>query len=82
MVKTEGIPIGEKGFWKGESELLDQEGNYIPISQMIVAHKSQNEKVEFLSTIAHDISERKELEKVIHHQAHYDHLRTCQIGEC
>ncbi|MEC2076122.1 bifunctional diguanylate cyclase/phosphodiesterase [Metabacillus fastidiosus] len=75
LIKNEGIPIAIKnGHWKGETEILKEDGTRIPVSQMIVAHKSKNGAVEFLSTIAHDITERKELEKVIYDQAHYDSL--------
>lgn len=75
LLKTEGIPTAiENGHWKGESAILKDDGTSIPVSQMIVAHKSESGAVEFLSTIAHDITERKELEKVIYNQAHYDPL--------
>ncbi|WP_180954159.1 sensor domain-containing protein [Bacillus sp. M6-12] len=75
IIKTEGIPVAiEKGHWKGETTILKEDGKEIPVSQMIVAHKSENGAVEFLSTIAHDITERKELEKVVQYQAHYDTL--------
>lgn len=74
-IKTVGIPTAiEKGHWKGETTILKEDGAKIPVSQMIVAHKSENGDVEFLSTIAHDITERKELEKVVYYQAHYDPL--------
>ncbi|TRZ39763.1 GGDEF domain-containing protein [Niallia circulans] len=75
IIKAEGIPTAiEKGHWKGETTILKEDGAKIPVSQMIVAHKSENGDVEFLSTIAHDITERKELEKVVYYQAHYDPL--------
>lgn len=74
-IKTVGIPTAiENGHWKGETTICKEDGAKIPVSQMIVAHKSENGDVEFLSTIAHDITERKELEKVVHYQAHYDPL--------
>ncbi|MCT2345461.1 sensor domain-containing diguanylate cyclase [Niallia taxi] len=74
-IKTVGIPTAiEKGHWKGETTIFKEDGAKIPVSQMIVAHKSENGDVEFLSTIAHDITERKELEKVVYYQAHYDPL--------
>ncbi len=74
-IKTVGISTAiEKGHWKGETTILKEDGAKIPVSQMIVAHKSENGDVEFLSTIAHDITERKELEKVVYYQAHYDPL--------
>lgn len=75
LIKTDGIPNAiENGHWKGETTILKKDGEKVPVSQLIVAHKSDNGTVEFLSTIAHDITERKELEKVIYDQAHYDSL--------
>ncbi len=75
FIKNEGIPTAiEKGYWKGETTVINGEGIEIPVSHMLVAHKTENGTVEFLSTIAHDITERKELEKVIYNQAHYDQL--------
>ncbi|MED4345560.1 diguanylate cyclase domain-containing protein [Heyndrickxia coagulans] len=74
-ILEEGIPAAvEKGMWKGETAILKQDGTEMPVSQIIVAHKSESGEVEFLSTIAHDITERKELEKIVHHQALYDAL--------
>ncbi|WP_080848746.1 sensor domain-containing protein [Cytobacillus gottheilii] len=70
-----GIPTAiANGHWKGETSILKSDGKEVPVSQMIVAHKSENGSVEFLSTIAHDITERKELERVIEYQAYYDAL--------
>ena len=75
IIKTTGIPTAiEKGHWKGETTIFKENGIEIPVSQMIVAHKSENGVVEFLSTIAHDITERKALEKVIQYQANFDSL--------
>ncbi|QVY61992.1 sensor domain-containing protein [Cytobacillus gottheilii] len=74
-IKYNGIPAAiANGHWKGETSILKSDGEQVPVSQMIVAHKSDNGRVEFLSTIAHDITERKELERVIEYQAYYDAL--------
>lgn len=70
-----GIPTAiQQGVWKGETMILSQDGIEIPVSQIIVAHKSETGDVQFLSTIARDITERKELEKIIDRQANYDTL--------
>ncbi|MCT7951741.1 PAS domain S-box protein [Ancylothrix sp. C2] len=51
-----------EGVWSGESSL--QYGNQpeIPVSQVILSHKSAGGEVEFLSTICRDISQQKKTE--------------------
>src|SRR5580765_30557 len=51
------------GIWSGETLLLSKTGEEIPVSQVLVAHKSPSGEVEFLSTIARDISHQKRLEE-------------------
>jgi|GEM_PF-3547048 len=56
-LQTEAIPHASKhGVWSGEMRLLKQNGEEIPVSQVIVAHRDTNDKVEFFSTIMHDIT--------------------------
>jgi diguanylate cyclase (GGDEF)-like protein/PAS domain S-box-containing protein len=50
------------GVWTGETELLSRRGQEIAVSQVILAHKSADGKLEFLSTIMRDITERKQAE--------------------
>ncbi|NET88576.1 MAG: PAS domain S-box protein [Kamptonema sp. SIO1D9] len=50
----------ESGIWVGENTLKNPEGREIPLSQVAIAHKSENtQKVKFISTIARDISAAK-----------------------
>lgn len=75
LVLNKGIETAIKeGLWKGETSILKQDGTETPVSQIIVAHKSDNGAVQFFSTIARDISETKELENKISRQALYDSL--------
>ena len=63
IVKNEGLPTAiEDGIWSGETALLDQLGNEIPTSQVVIAHKSEEGKVEYFSTILRDISKIKATE--------------------
>ncbi len=63
LVLGEGIPTAVRdGAWSGETALLHRSGREIPVSQVILAHKAPNGAVEFLSTIARDITERKRAE--------------------
>ncbi|HHY73321.1 MAG TPA: diguanylate cyclase [Bacillus bacterium] len=75
LIFNEGIPTAiEKGVWKGETSILKHDGTEMPVSQIIIAHKADNGEVQFLSIMAHDITERKQLESMFSRQALYDAL--------
>ncbi len=62
-IAEEGLPQAVRhGAWAGETALLTRDGREIPVSQVILAHKAPNGTVEFYSTIARDITERKRAE--------------------
>lgn len=64
IVQEEAIPTAiREGIWSGETTFMGRDGREIPTSQVILAHKSSGGEVEFLSTIARDISEQKEIER-------------------
>ncbi|MDX2212313.1 MAG: PAS domain S-box protein [Oculatellaceae cyanobacterium bins.114] len=64
LILNQGLPTAiATGSWIGESALLDVEGREIPLSQLILAHKSPQGDVEFFSTIARDMRTRKEYEQ-------------------
>lgn len=59
LIEEEGIPEAiEKGRWAGETSVIGPDGSEIPVSQVIMAHKSPSGKVRYLSTIIRDISDR------------------------
>src|SRR5215208_6925333 len=59
--------------WKGEMAFRTAEGREIPVSQVLVAHKTEDGSgVRFYSTIARDISDRRAYEARIEYLAHYD----------
>ena len=61
IVKKEAIPTAlREGSWTGETALLGRDGREIPVSQVIVAHKSKSGETTYLSTIARDITERQQ----------------------
>jgi diguanylate cyclase (GGDEF)-like protein/PAS domain S-box-containing protein len=53
------------GSWRGESVLCYHTGEEIPVSQLIMSHRNPTGEVEFLSTIARDISEMKDSEATL-----------------
>ncbi|MBN1672673.1 MAG: PAS domain S-box protein [Kiritimatiellae bacterium] len=63
VVREEGVPLAVRhGSWSAETAVLGPGGNEIPVSQVILAHKTPHGDLEFLSTIVRDISERKQAE--------------------
>ena len=70
IIQQQGIPIAlREGVWVGETALLDQRGQEIPVSQMIIAHKSSGESVDYLSTVMRDIRHFKKYQEKIGFQA-------------
>jgi two-component system, cell cycle sensor histidine kinase and response regulator CckA len=62
-ILIEGIPTAiRQGIWSGETVLLSRGGQEIPVSQVIIAHKTSEGKLEFVSTIMRDVTERRRLE--------------------
>ncbi|MDM8560441.1 response regulator [Candidatus Parabeggiatoa sp. HSG14] len=61
---NEGLPAAiHDGFWAYETTLLSCEDHEIPTLQVIIAHKSSSGEVEYFSSIARDITERKRTEE-------------------
>lgn len=55
-----GIPEAlEKGSWRGETRLKGRDGTEIDVSQVIVAHRSTDGRIDYMSTIARDITDNK-----------------------
>jgi len=63
LLVNQGLPEAvKKGMWMGETAILDGNGREIPVSQVIIAHKTNDGEVEYFSTIMRDISGRKKAE--------------------
>ena len=52
-----------EGVWSGESTLRHHDGHEIPVLQVLLAHRSPGGEVDFLSSIARDISQRMQAEQ-------------------
>lgn len=64
LIREVALPIAARdGVWHGETALLTADGREIPVSQVIIAHKTENGRVEFFSTVARDIAESKRQER-------------------
>ncbi len=63
IVRDEGVPAAIRdGIWTGDTAVLNSRGEEIPVSQVIMSHKSPEGELEYLSTIIRDISTRKRIE--------------------
>ncbi len=66
FILNQAIPAAIRdGVWSGESAFMSRDGREIPVSQVIIAHRGLDGTVEFLSTIARDITERRKAEEEI-----------------
>ena len=72
----------QEGNWSGENVLLHRNGEEIPVSQVIMVHKSETGEIEFLSTIMRDIRERKQVEVQLQHTQNFlqSVLNTLPVG--
>ena len=70
IICQQGIPTAiDKGTWIGETAMLDKDGREIPVSQLIIAHKSPTGKVLYISTVIRNLSRQKEVENSLKEKA-------------
>ncbi|MFB8792187.1 MAG: PAS domain S-box protein [Potamolinea sp.] len=66
IVRDQGIPAAIRdGVWVGETAFLRHNKQEIPVSQLIIAHKSADGSVKMLSTVARDITQQKQIEATL-----------------
>lgn len=64
LILEEGLPSAARdGIWHGESAVIDRHGQELPVSQVIVAHRTANGTIDYYSTLMRDISQHKEMER-------------------
>ncbi|MDJ0592181.1 MAG: ATP-binding protein [Pleurocapsa sp. MO_226.B13] len=70
IIQARGIPTAiEHGSWLDETALLTKDGREIPVSQLIIAHKSDRGKVKYISTVMRDLTIQKQTEKSLQQRA-------------
>jgi diguanylate cyclase (GGDEF)-like protein len=62
------------GRWRGESTLIDGNGDEIPVSQVLVAHRGALDGATAISSISWNMREQKEMERQLLHKATHDDL--------
>ncbi|MFZ4585202.1 MAG: GAF domain-containing sensor histidine kinase [Acidimicrobiia bacterium] len=66
LVGGEGIPSSiANGSWHHETALLSASGREIPVDQVIICHRDDEGEIAFFSTIARDISDREEIQRLL-----------------
>src|SRR5579859_396770 len=71
LVTHVGIPAARaSGSWSGETVVRPRVGQEVPVSQVILAHPSNDGAVEYFSTIIRDITERKHNEEELARREH------------
>jgi len=63
----------DPAIWSGETTFKHRDGSEIPVWQVVVAHKGADNQVDFISTIARDVTERKRAEESLRKSE--EHLR-------
>lgn len=65
-----GLPIAwREGVWTGETALITRENKIVPVLQVTIVHKNEDQQVSYFSTIARDISGQKKTENRLRQQA-------------
>ncbi len=72
------------GSWRGETALVSRAGREIPVTQIITAHADAEGRCEFLSMIARDISETKQVEEGLRRSERFYRsiVETANAGIC
>jgi signal transduction histidine kinase/DNA-binding response OmpR family regulator len=64
LLRREMLPDAARdGVWSGEAALLTANGGEVPVSQVVIAHRDPAGRVEWFSTVARDIRDRKRAEE-------------------
>ena len=70
ILQREGIPTAiALGTWLGKTALLTKQGQEIPVSQLIIAHKTPKGDIEYISTVMRDLTPQIEAENSLKEKA-------------
>ena len=66
LIADEGIPAAiRNGTWAGETAIKGHDGEDVPVSQVIMSHRSEDGQLEYLSTIMRDLRQQKQAEQAL-----------------
>jgi PAS domain S-box-containing protein len=73
IIVEEGLPAAaSKGSWMGETAIVTRDGQEIPISQLIMAHRGAKGEVEYYSTVARDLRDSRLAAELKQSQQRYE----------
>lgn len=63
LIREQAIPVAlREGVWSGEVDLIGHDGQEVPVSLLVLAHRVPDGSATFISSIARDIGDRKRAE--------------------
>ncbi|UCD53153.1 MAG: PAS domain S-box protein [Phycisphaerales bacterium] len=66
LIADEGMPGAiQHGTWTGETAVCGADGQEIPVSQVIMSHKSDDGHLQYLSTIIRDLREHRQAQEAL-----------------
>ncbi|MBI2704925.1 MAG: diguanylate cyclase [Actinobacteria bacterium] len=66
--------LHEAGIWRGELTLRDRNGQYLPVSALVLAQHNDTGHIESISIVARDITDLKAVESRMRYLATHDYL--------
>ncbi len=64
FISKDGLTAAVRhGYWTGEATFTDQQGDEVPVSQLILTHRDAKGRIQHVSTVARDLSQQKSLEE-------------------
>ncbi len=72
-ILTEALPVAEReGVWAGEVDMQLFDGTQMPVSQVLIAHRRDDNSVDYYSAITRDLSEQRRVEAQLARAKWYD----------
>ena len=66
LVRSEGMEaVRRDGSWQGQSALRSRDGREIPVWQLLVGHRNETGALDFVSSIARDMTELRRMEEQV-----------------
>lgn len=62
LIESALSTAADEGQWRGEAEMCDQQGVSIPVILEVLAHKTFDDRIEYFSIVARDMSAQKKME--------------------
>ena len=82
LLRREALDMAARdGTWTGESAILTATGSELTLSQVMLCHRGRDGSIDFFSTIARDITDRKQLERRLRDEKELAEVTLGSIGD-